>query len=804
MSTVPSQSTASTSSRSWGGLILPLYAATLFLSAFLLFSVQPMFTKMALPLLGGSAAVWNTAVVFFQATLLAGYLYAHLTTRLLGLRRQMLVHGVLVLVVFAVLPVALAQGWTPPTDGSPVLWLVGLLAVSVGLPFFAVSATAPLLQKWFAHTDHPSADDPYFLYGGSNLGSLAALISYPILIEPLIGLRTQGWVWSVGFMVLAAGIWACGTFLWRRYRAEEALAEDESSVLIRSVTWRLRLRWLLLSLVPSALLLGVTLHISTDIASAPFLWVAPLALYLLSFVLVFARRPLLSHKWMLRAQVVAVTLAVLAVVWPNAGGPPAPIAVLFGIHLAALFFSAMVCHGELARLRPVASRLTEFYLMLSLGGVLGGFLAGIVAPIMFESVVEYPLALVAVLLLRPMPTHRVSILWAWLGSFVRLPRLRAALTGAMPWLQSFNARWTPVAWALDFAIPAGLWWLFSDQRWTRGIRDSIRWLSDRLDWLPEFPGLVFIVSIVAVAVPLFLTSRRPLRFGLTATAALAALAIDLWGGGSYLLDRERTFFGVYSVHTVTNRGGEFHVFLSGTTNHGAQGTLPLGRQDPLTYYTRDGPAGMFFSALSRSEIPVERIGILGLGIGTLACRIVTDVPLTFYEIDGAVERIARDTRYFHYLEDCGEQTEVVIGDGRLSIASEPDGAFGVIVLDAFSSDAIPIHLLTAEALQVYLRKLTADGMLLIHITNNYLDLGPVVANLAADAGLQARVLENKVWDPSRFRLPSTWAVIAKSDAGLAVLNDSARRWQPLEPDPDDGVWTDDFSNIVSALRWNPF
>lgn len=804
MSTPQNQSATADPARNSTALVLPLYAATLFLSAFLLFSVQPMFTKMALPLLGGSAAVWNTAVVFFQATLLAGYLYAHLTTRLLGLRRQMLVHGALLVVVFAVLPVALVEGWTPPTDSSPVLWLVGLLAVSVGLPFFAVSATAPLLQKWFAHTDHPSADDPYFLYGGSNLGSLVALISYPILIEPLIGLRAQGWAWSVGFVVLAAGIWACGGFLWRRYRADEAIGDDDTAILIRSVTWPLRLRWLLLSLAPSALLLGVTLHISTDIAAAPFLWVAPLALYLLSFVLVFARRPLLSHRWMLRAQVVAVTLAVLAVVWPNAGGPPAPIAVLFSIHLAALFFSAMVCHGELARLRPVASRLTEFYLLLSLGGVLGGFMAGILAPIVFESVLEYPLALVAVLLLRPMPAPPVSVLWTRLRGMVRLSRIADFVTLGMPRLQSFHARWTPMAWVLDFAIPAGLWWVFSDQRWTRGVRDTIHWLADRLEWLTVFPGLVFIVAILAVAVPLFLMSRRPLRFGLTATAALAALAIDLWGGGDYLLARERTFFGVYSVHTVTTRGGEFHVFLSGTTNHGAQGTLSLGRQEPLTYYTRDGPAGMFFSALSRSEIPIERIGILGLGIGTLACRIITEGRLTFFEIDGEVERIARDRRYFHYLEDCGEQTDVVVGDGRLSIASEPDGDFGVIVLDAFSSDAIPIHLLTAEALQTYLRKLTPDGVILLNITNHYLDLAPVVANLAADAGLQARILENNVWDPSRFRLPSTWAVIVKNDVGLAVLGDSAKRWRPLEPDPGAGVWTDDFSNIVGALRWNPF
>ncbi|MBT4711385.1 MAG: fused MFS/spermidine synthase [Alphaproteobacteria bacterium] len=774
-------------------LVLPLYTGTLFLSAFLLFSVQPMFTKMVLPSLGGSAAVWNTAVVFFQATLLAGYLYAHLTTRLLGLRRQMLVHGALLLLVFTALPISMAQGWIAPTDGSPVIWLVGLLGLSVGLPFFAISATAPLLQKWFSHTDHPSADDPYFLYGGSNLGSLVALLGYPILIEPLIGLRAQGWAWSVGYAILAAGILACGAFLWGRYRdTQPTEASEPVGHLIQKVTWMLRGRWLLLSLAPSALLLGVTLHIGTDIAAAPFLWVVPLALYLLSFVLVFARRPLFSHAWMLRGQVVTVTLAVLAVIWPNAGGPPASIPVLFGIHLAALFFSAMACHGELARLRPGTSRLTEFYLLMSLGGVVGGFLTAIVAPQVFDSVLEYPLALILVLLLRPMPATPIWGLWRWAANTLRLGRLQSIVT-----------RWGVMSWGLDLAIPAALLWMFADQRWYRGIRDSLRWAANTFEWTGVTGNLIFLVFVGAVAIPLVLVSRRPLRFGLVAAVAILTLAIDLWSGGAYLLARERTFFGVYSVHTVTTRIGEFHVFLSGTTNHGAQGTLPTGRQEPLTYYTADGPAGLFFTALGRSNFTTDRMGLVGLGIGTLACRITTDARLTFYEIDGVVEDIARDQRYFHYLEDCGEKTDVVVGDGRLALAAEPDGAFGVIVIDAFSSDAIPVHMLTAEALQMYLKKLQPGGYMVMNITNHYLDLAPVVGNLAADAGLVARIMESNGWDPNRFRMPSTWAVLARTEEDLSIL-DGGAPWRELKADPTTATWTDDFSNIVQALRWRPF
>src|SRR5262245_26836708 len=315
--------------------VLPLYAQTLFLSAFLLFAVQPMFTKMVLPLLGGSAAVWNTAVVFFQGTLLLGYFYAHLSTRLLGLRRQTILHGVVLLLAFVALPIGLASGWTPPSEGLQIPWLIGLLAASIGLPFFAVSATAPLLQKWFAHTDHPSAGDPYFLYGGSNLGSLAALLSYPFLIEPALGLRAQGIAWTCGYAGLVAAIATCAVILVRRFRAEEAVsATSEQEGLITEVTWKLRARWFALSVVPSGLLLGVTLHIGTNIAAAPFLWVLPLALYLLTFVLVFARRPLFSPRWMLRAQVVFV----------------APAAILYGshnlyalvaLHIGAMFFTAM-------------------------------------------------------------------------------------------------------------------------------------------------------------------------------------------------------------------------------------------------------------------------------------------------------------------------------------------------------------------------------------------------------------------------------------------------------------------------------
>src|SRR5262245_40716601 len=513
--------------------VLPLYALTLFLSAFLLFAVQPMFTKMVLPLLGGSAAVWNTAVVFFQGTLLCGYFYAHLSTRLLGLRRQTILHALVLLSAFLVLPIGVAEGWTPPTAERQVPWLIGLLAVSIGLPFFAVSATAPLLQKWFAHTDHPAAGDPYFLYGGSNLGSLTALLSYPFLVEPALGLHAQGVAWTIGYAALVAAIMTCGVILVRRFRADEAVgaAPDEAG-LIAEVTWKLRGRWLLLSVVPSALLLGVTLHIGTDIAAVPFLWVLPLALYLLTFVLVFARRPLLPLRWMLLPQIVFVGLIAFQYQTPN-------LYALLVLHIGAMFFTAMVCHGQLARLRPVASHLTEFYLWMSVGGVVGGILAGIVAPLVFADVYEYPLALILGLLLRPLPerTGRLSQrFWGALG-LANAPRAVHA-----------------ARLVLDLALPAMLWWALAGDRWRLAVGQSLEWVLKRYpgDTATTVADLLPILFTITVGAALIWLASRPLRAAVGFFVVLFVLVPEVLGKSPEgRLMRARSFFGVYSVNAYS-------------------------------------------------------------------------------------------------------------------------------------------------------------------------------------------------------------------------------------------------------------
>lgn len=784
-------------------LLMPVYAATLFLSAFLLFAVQPMFTKMVLPRLGGSPAVWNTAMVFFQATLLAGYLYAHLSARLLPLRIQQAVHGLLLLAAVVFLPVALGPAAVPPEQGQPVAWLLGVLAASVGLPFLAVSATAPLLQRWFAHVDHPEAADPYFLYGASNLGSLLALLAYPVAIEMTLGLRAQSLAWMAGYLLLMAAIAACAWLALHHNRTTDAPTAQDATALVQRVTWPLRLRWLLLALVPSSMLLGATLHVGTDIAAAPFLWVLPLALYLLSFVLVFARRPLFNHRAMLAAQALWLVLVAVLFETPH-------LYVLLVLHVGGVFFTAMVCHGELARLRPVASRLTEFYLWMSLGGVVGGVLSAIVAPLVFNSVYEYPLAMLAAVLLRP---------WrgiSWIGN--RLGWRRAAAA---------------TAWGLDVLLPIGLWLLLVENRWRDLCQAAGAWVFERdiagvatrtadsyVPWVQVMAGGAFTLSTILL---LLLLSRRPLRFALGMVAVLAVLSPDVlgtiryevdrdasfalpklaWSAPDYRLERARSFFGVYSVNVTEVPGSRYHVLVNGTTNHGAQNrTLPLL---PITYYAREGPVGQAFALMRMEEVP-KRLAVIGLGVGALSCFVGDDQSMTFFEIDPLDARFAQDPRYFTYMQDCPRgPVNIVLGDGRLNIAKEPDGAFDVIMVDAFSGDAIPVHLLTKEAIELYKRKLSPKGMILFHITNTYIDLRSVVANVVADAGLHARHVDFNMQMMTPFALLSEWVVAARPEENdLLRFTWLLTPWTELKPDPRMPVWTDDRSNILRHLRWRQY
>lgn len=710
-----------------------LFACTLAVSALLLFWAQPMFGRMALPLLGGAPAVWSTAMAFFQAALLAGYAYAHLATRLLTPRAQAALHLSLLAAAALTLPIALPGGWRPPAEGTPIPWLLGLLAVGVGAPFFVASATAPLLQAWFARTAHKDARDPYFLYAASNLGSLAALIGYPLAVEPLLGLTEQSWAWAAGYGALALLVALCAFAA--RGGTAPALAEAPPT------SWAARARWVALAFVPASLLLGVTQHITTDLAAVPLFWVAPLALYLLTFVVAFARRPAIPHWLSLKLQVVLLLAVALTFFWQIKA-----LWLVFALHLGAFFFTALVCHGELAKARPPAARLTEFYFYMSLGGVLGGAFNAFAAPLLFDGVLEYPLMLALAGLLRP--TLREG------------PRSRL--------------------W--DLALPAAL----------------------ALALLPkaqaaELGVAVFVLYAATLGLFAYSFAERPLRFALAVALVLVAGAGDRPGGRD-ALHQARSFFGVHRV-LADERAG-VRILLHGTTIHGVQSADPARRAEPLAYYHREGPLGQVFEALGPR---ISRVGAVGLGAGAAACHRRDGQQWRFFDIDPTVARIARDARWFSYLEACAPEAPVTLGDARLTLADQPDGAFHLLILDAFSSDAIPLHLLTREAVALYMRKLAPGGVALLHISNWHLDLEPVVARLAAEAGLAGRVQHFRFPDQAAareaYRFSTSWAALARSEADLGRLAHD-ERWSLLVPPPSQALWTDEYANLIGALRWS--
>lgn len=718
-----------------------LFSATLFLSAFLLFGVQPLCARMALPSLGGSPAVWNTCMVFFQAGLLAGYAYAHVAPRLLGARLHAVCHLAVFALALALLPVAMGQADTTPE--WPVLWLLGRLVVAAGAPFFLLASTAPLLQRWFHQAS--GGRDPYFLYAASNLGSFAALAAYPFVIEPALDLPAQASWWKWGYVALACGVAACAFLLWKK----GPVAEPTVRAGVRPALGT-RLRWFLLALVPSSLLLSVTSHLTTDIAPVPLLWVAPLGLYLATFVLVFARKPPVPHALILRWQPIVVIT--LTVVWLSEATEP--LWLVLGIHVLGFLWVTLACHGELARNRPEAQHLTEFYLWLAVGGVAGGAFNALVAPLVFPGLAELPLLLVT--------------------SCVLLP---TTLPGAVPPTTAFNwvrIDWTDLIWAAAVGLLALLTVL----------------LAARSSWwpLPPGPGTV----AVALGVPLvlaLLAHARPVRLAASLAAIfLASLGLPSVHGTT--IYQERSFFGVHRV-TVQD---DFRTLIHGNTVHGKQN---LSRpREPLTYYTRSGPIGQLLHSL-KGDQRLQRVGLIGLGAGALACYVEPGQHWTFVEIDPAVIHIARTQ--FTYLKSAGAPVEVLQGDGRLTVAASSD-RFGLLIVDAFGSDSIPIHLLTREALQVYRAHLTADGLLAFHVSNRYLDLTPVLARHATDMKWLCLVQEDRsvtARAEAQGKSPSIWVVLAPNRDALAALGS---RWLPAAASTTMPAWTDHYSNILSILK----
>jgi hypothetical protein len=693
-----------------------LFSLALFVGAALLFALEPMVGKFLLPPLGSTPAVWNTTVLFFQAVLLAGYLYSHFTSRL---RHEKVVH-IAVLALGAVsLPIAVSNDLSP--SSPPVLWLLGLLAVTAGLPFFALAANGPMLQRWYG------GRDPYFLFAASNAGSFAGLLAYPLLAEPHLSLHDQGRAWGVGYAIAVALVVVCAVVA-RRQPATPVSAVKEQ------IDRRRRLTWLALAFVPSSLMLGVTTYATRDLTPFPLLWVLPLAIYLLTFVVAFA--PWAKPERLVRVSRIVLPGVAIVVVYTLAIGSQRPLWLLLPLHLVGLAVAAVMCHARLAADRPAPSHLTEFYVWVALGGVLGGVFNALLAPVVFPGLIEYPLALVAALALRPKPpTTRPALL----EFFFRDPRPTKAM---------------------DFVAPVLL---------GAGVLIG-------LSLVDGFNGRSVVIGL-ACGLSLNL-SKRPLRLALALGAIL--LAVALAAGAP--LERSRSFFGIYKVEEE----GQNHLLYDGTTVHGLQ---RVGSREPLEYYGRAGPAGQAFAALRP-----RAVGAIGLGAGAIACY----GHVTFFEIDPEVVRIARDPSLFTYLRDC--PSPVRVGDGRRLLTREPAGRFDLVVVDAFNSDAVPVHLITRQALSLYLSR---GRVVLFHISNRYLRLEGVLGNLARDAALTCRV---QTHHPSAGQLDqglatSKWAILARAPAYLGPLA-ADPRWHACGDDPSARVWTDDYSDLLSAIAWD--
>ena len=826
-----------------GWFLLGTFTFTLFQSALLLFWVQPMVGKILLPYLGGTPAVWNTCMVFFQALLLGGYSYAHLLSRL-PRRTQVRIHSILLiagLVPLAILRFQiepLTRSILPtPTESNPIPWLLAVLLLSAGLPFFAVSTTAPLLQRWFSGTNHSQAKDPYFLYAASNLGSMLTLLCYPLVLEPGLTIGQQGLGWIVGYLVFVALVFLCARLAEKNLVEVQAEAEKAEIAGTGAPTFGTQLGWVALAFIPSSLMIGTTTHLTTDIAPMPLLWILPLALYLLSFILVFSQIP----GWVYLSALLGLPLlACLAVsgfgdlfhaqslddllqrLAKSASVPArlnvAEVVLFLGIslgtvflgrsanrqhalmilllplflmlvvclpnirekmmvseleaillHLALLFSVCMVCHGELAKSRPTPRFLTGFYLAMSMGGVLGGLFNTVVAPLIFNRFVEYPL--VATLACLIIPGFKVA------------------------------TKWRPALLAVQ--------------------------------------SLVFITGMVlaaALAVQAFIPLDR-VRQSLPSGGLTGTLFRLLEPGlQSPPLVQERNFFGAFRIEdirythhyfeplsgTFIPQPRRYHRMLHGTTNHGMQIIDPPEmRRDPITYFQRSGAIGQIFQELtkrSKEKNRPPRVAVLGVGTGTLASYAEKDWSLTLFEIDPAMVRYASQTdQYFTYLTDArnrGAQVEVKLGDGRKGIEKHDttEGKFDILFMDAFASDSVPVHLLTREAFQVYFDKLEEDGMVVVNIANRYLDFEPVLSNLARSENWRILIQRGQVV-PGQDKYGTSWVVISRNGKALDRLagtsqafenNDNGEwleSWQEGISNPRLGVWTDNYSNIVKILNW---
>lgn len=671
-------------------------------------------------------------MLFFQVLLLLGYAYAHASTKLLGAKKQSFLHIGLFIVAAALTKLAL-----PASSGvdSNQWQVLVVLALMVGAPFFILSAGAPLIQRWFAQTNDPAAKDPYFLYSASNLGSMIALLAYPFLIEPRLALLAQGKMWTYGFYGLIALMAICALLLLR----QPAAAKEVEVIEDKPIDNRQRLQWVLLAAVPSSLLLGVTTYMTTNVAPMPLLWVVPLALYLITFIVAFARRQFVKSTTWARVLPLIVTPLVLVMILEATQ----PMVILVVINLLAFLIAALMCHTRLVESRPSASGLTEFYVWMSVGGALGGLFNALFAPTVFSTLAEYPIALVAACLLRPRREGQVL----------------------------------NIKQDLIFAVGMLL------------ITVCIAFIAKEAGMPANQARTGVVIGLPAIIC--FLMVDHPVRFGLMVGALFLGSNIMKTNAQGEVTYTGRSFFGVHRV--LEHDNGRFHELVHGNTVHGIQDTKNPG--EPKTYYTRTGPVGSIFAAYPN----LPNVALVGLGVGSCAAYGVPGQKLTYFEIDPLVEKIARDPKYFTFLRDTKADLNVVIGDARLTLRNEP-GPYDLIALDAFSSDAIPIHLMTKDAVEMYLSKLKPNGFIAFHVSNRYLQLEPILTKVADSLGLIAYSMVDAPSDEefSMGKRPSHWMVLAKKYEDVAKLVDKSS-WQQVDVDPATPLWTDDYSNILSAF-----
>lgn len=723
-------------------MLLFVYSATIFTGSFLLFLIQPMIAKVILPYLGGSPMVWNAAMLFFQTALLLGYAYAHATARFLPPKRQALLHAGVVAASLLLLPVGLhtASFFDPST--SPVSWLLATLAMSVGLPYFLLSANATLTQHWFAHTGHPSARNPYPLYVTSNIASFAGLLSFPFIIEPLLDFNAQGKLWSSLYTLFAVFLFGSVFLLSRKNAGNTALSAD-SAAEEAPTRWR-RLLWLGLALLPSSLLQGVTMHVLTDVASLPLLWVIPLSLYLLSFIIAFSRLgpKITAFCWQSMPVIVAITMILLVVKIGSILG--------FIAHLACFFMMALACHGRLAQTRPAARFLTGYYLWIAFGGMLGGVFNSLLAPLLFTGIIEYPLALCAVCLFMPAPAWR--------------PKL------------------SDLVFSLVFLVQILI---------LGSIYNLGRSLSSVTTGILIFQVTLFVL-ICGFGFQMLASKHRPLRMGLLAGAFVFLVPVFVFPNSSQtLISAERNFFGVLRV--THNAQLDINMLTHGTTLHGVQSFDEKERLVPQSYYFPLVALRNHFL----KDTSKQPLAVVGLGVGSLACIGRKGERMDFFEIDPAVIRVAENPSFFTYMKDCPPEKKIILGDARLKLGEMPDHRYAMLMIDAYNSDSLPLHLMTREALQVYRSKLAPGGILLFHITNRHLNLEPILGRLAKDAGLSALVAHFDPTKEQELLFPSRWVAMAEEAKTLRPLREDPA-WEPLIIGPGD-IWTDHYSNILEAM-----